>query len=198
MNLKYDKPPLEVTALAIDVTGSMAQTDWAPSRLGAAEDAAIEFIKRKRLIDAHDINTVVAYNTSARQVSAFGRHPVEVVNDIKGLTANGGTNITAGLKEALDLVVRCLPKQGDVILRIILLSDGEHNTGSGPREDGVLDRARHARVIIDTVLIGRDGERLLRDIAAATGGTFVQVSDFKTLLAHYQMLALKKTPTARP
>lgn len=183
---------VEITSVNIDRTASMKKSDFSPTRLAAAQEAAIEFVKRKRVLDARDINTIIAFNTAAQVISPFGRHPWEAMNDIKSLTADGNTNITAGLKLSLDAIMKEAKRLPQATRRIILLTDGEHNTGASPQDDGVLAALCKNGVIVDCVLIGDTGKRLLRDIAAQTGGEFVRVNDFQSLLDHYRQLALKK------
>ena len=184
--------PVEISALVIDRTKSMGQTDFKPSRLACAQQAAVEFIKRKRFVDIRDRTCVLGFNTSAEVVSPFGRHPLEAQRDLLGLTAQESTNITAALCLALDVVLREAKGQRTLTLRAVLLSDGEHNTGPSPVADGVLERLRKAGIVVDTVGIGHAGEDLLQAIAAATGGTFVRISDFNSLLGHYHRLAAKR------
>src|SRR3989337_3929912 len=93
--------PVEISALVTDRTNSMGQTDFKPSRLACAQQAAVEFIKRKRFVDIRDRTCVVAFNTSAEVVSGFGKHPVEVQRDLLALTARESTNITAALRLVL-------------------------------------------------------------------------------------------------
>ena len=195
---KHTVQTVEISAVDIDRTGSMKQGDIAPTRLAAAQAAAVEFVKRKRVLDARDVNTIVGFNTGAQIVSPFGRHPWEVTNDVRGLTANGGTSVTSGLRKSLDAIMQEAKRHPHATRRIILLTDGEHNTGPAPREDGVLAALRSNRVIVDCVLIGKNGEQLLREIAADTGGEFLRVSDFQTLLDHYRHLASKKAGAWRP
>src|SRR3990170_4277684 len=95
------KPPIEITALVIDKTGSMGEKDYPPSRLDAARAAALAFLKRKRVIDGRDRTAVVGFDERAFLVSAFGRHPVEVRTDLAALSAHGETSITAGLRLGL-------------------------------------------------------------------------------------------------
>ena len=183
---------VEITVPVIDKTGSMSATDFPPTRLECAKEAALEFIRRKRLLDVRDRTAVVAFEREARLVSVFGRHPYEAQGDVLGLAASGGTNITAGLRLALELILGEAKGQREPTLRCILLSDGQHNTGPSPVDDGVLNRMRKTGVIVDTVAIGPSGEHLLRAIAAQTGGTFARCRDFPALLARYRGLAAKK------
>lgn len=193
---KDTRKSLELSVLAIDTTGSMAQADFHPSRLGAAQEAAVAFIRRKRILDGRDRTAVVAFETDARLASAFGRHPFEAQGDVQALRPGGGTNVTAGLRKSLDLLRDEAKHTPGTTLRCVLLTDGEHNTGPDPLNDGVVDAMRKAGVIVDTVAIGA-GEALLIEIAKRTGGTFVRCGAFRDLLQQYERLAAKKQARGR-
>jgi len=187
---------VELSALAIDKTGSMAQADFPPSRLASAQEAAVAFIRRKRILDGRDRTAVVAFDTSATLASPFGRHPHEAQGDVQRLNASGGTNVTAGLRKSLELLIGEAKRTPGATLRCVLLTDGEHNSGAEPMADGVVDAMQRAGVIVDTVAIGH-GEALLMQIAKRTGGEFVRCTDFQSLLRKYEQLAAKKG-AARP
>jgi Mg-chelatase subunit ChlD len=187
-----EQEKIEVSAVVFDKTGSMSGTDLSPTRLEAAKEAALAFIRRKRILDGRDRTAVIAFNESARLCSAFGRHPHEAQGDVRTLTADGGTNITAGLQAALEAVTAEGKRLPSPTLRCVLLTDGEHNSGRSPIDDGVVDRMKRAGVIVDCVAIGGAGDALLKEIAKRTGGQFVRCVDFASLLRHYEDLAAKR------
>jgi Ca-activated chloride channel family protein len=191
-----EQEKIEVSAIVFDKTGSMSGTDLAPTRLEAAKEAAIAFIRRKRILDGRDRTTVIAFNESALVCSAFGRHPHEAHGDVRALTADGGTNITAGLQAALEAVTAEAKRLPSPTLRCVLLTDGEHNSGPSPMETGVVDAMKRAGVIVDCVAIGGAGDALLKEIAKRTGGQFVRCVDFASLLRHYEDLATKRAQSA--
>lgn len=194
LNRKADPKGVELSILPIDTSGSMAQADFPPSRLVSAQDAAVAFIRRKRILDGRDRTAVISFDTDATLASAFGRHPHEAQGDVQRLSVAGGTNVTAGLRKSLDLLLEEAKRTPRATLRCVLLTDGEHNTGTEPMADGVVEAMRRAGVIVDTVAIGH-GEALLIEIAKRTGGTFVRCGDFLSLLQHYERLAAKKAMT---
>jgi hypothetical protein len=78
-------------------------------------------------------------------------------------------------------------------LRVVALTDGEHNTGNSPLTDSVLNNLVKSRILVDTVLIGHTGEALLRELSARTGGQFVRCSDVAGLIRHYDQLAVSRS-----
>jgi Mg-chelatase subunit ChlD len=187
------KFPIEISELALDTTGSMANPDYPPTRLDAAREAALVFLKRKRVIDGRDRTGIVGFNEQAFQVSAFGRHPVEARADLAALNPDGNTSITAGLRMGLVLVHAEGKRFPGATLRCVLFSDGEHNHGPGPLEDGVVDDLERHGVIVDCVGIDQAGEGLLRQIAKRTGGLYVNCRNIQELIRRYEELAEKKT-----
>ncbi len=183
---------IELTVLLIDKTGSMAKGDFYPTRLGAAQEAALAFVRRKRILDGRDRTAVAAFCADASTVSAFGRHPFEVQGDIARLRTGGSTNITAGLELALSLLQKEWTHLPRAVRRCILLSDGEHNEGADPITAGTVKRLLQGEVVVDCIAIG-NGEELLRRIARETSGEFVRCSDFAQLLRRYEQMATKKT-----
>lgn len=192
-----NKSVIEVTGLVLDKTGSMSETDYPPSRLAAAKEAALAFIKRKPVIDGRDRTAVIGFDEDTYLVSPFGRHPVEARNDLAPVAPAGNTCITAGLRMAFDLVRLEGKRFPGATLRCLLLSDGEHNRGPGPLEDGIVSDLQRAGVIVDCVAIGGAGEKLLREVAARTGGEYVRCQDVKELIRRYDELAAKKSVSRR-
>ena len=97
------RPVPEIVVLAIDVSPSMEETDWSPSRLHGAQDAAVAFVMRKRQNCPRDWLGLVSYASNARVV--HGPLPVETGHEgmccaIRSLQTSCGTDIGAGLAEA--------------------------------------------------------------------------------------------------
>jgi uncharacterized protein YegL len=88
---------------------------------------------------------------------------------VQPIAPRGGTNITAGLEEAYQILraAEANPPQGVSFLRpvVLIYSDGGHNTGPHPR--AVADQIKQ---IADLVTIGFGGdadEALLRELATS-------------------------------
>jgi Ca-activated chloride channel family protein len=138
--------------LALDVSGSMRQRDILPSRLRAAQDAALSFIDRK--LSSNQIG-VVAFAGYAQLVQP----PTSDINDlrsaIKGLNIGRGTAIGGGILEALDTIAEqnsdVAPSSSGSSLGsevppvtggppeympdiVVLLTDGVYTTGPPPLE----------------------------------------------------------------
>lgn len=190
---------IESVVLLVDRSRSMASRDYPPNRIGAAVQAVQAFHDAKRHIDPRDRIAVMQFNTACTLVVGFGDCGLGLEHQLAIVRASGSTAIGEALAAGTEMLIHeGLPGS---VRRIVLLSDGSSN--SGPEPLHVLTRCQRERAIIDTVGIGsansadyRKGEPLLRELAAATGGTFVYCPDIARLVAQYRTLAAKKPPVA--
>lgn len=187
--------PVEAVVCVVDRSGSMSCDDFPPSRLAAALNAVVALMDAKRAIDIRDRVAVVAFNEAAQVVADFDTHRLTAIEQAQALTATGSTNIHAGLELALRLLEQENKRQPGMTLRIVLLSDGGHNTGPHPK--GLVPRLRRLGVIVDTVAIGTPrksdyDEALLRELAQESGGEFAVVKEVEALIRKYRDLAQKK------
>jgi hypothetical protein len=220
--IKSTFPSLEMTervVLLIDVSRSMSQTDYPPTRLEAAKQAALAFIDKKLGIDEADEIALVAFAARGRTVCSMervARHREQVQGRISRLKISyGGTKIASGLRRAaslleLQLGINADPKlkskasnKGDpkrpveYLRRIVLLSDGENLGGPDPLETA--NRLKRAGVVIDAIGIGERGEapgpgwgldeKTLQAIASP--GRYKYIRDTASLMFHFEGLAEK-------
>jgi Ca-activated chloride channel family protein len=205
--------------LAFDVSNSMAAEDIAPTRLGAAQSAAVDFVKAQP--DTVDIG-VVAFSQGAltTQLPTDDREPT--IAAINRLTVAGGTSLGQAILASLTVITGesvSLPdpsSSADAPLAdlgywpsatIVLLSDGE-DTG-GPDAVAAAELAATAGIHIETIGVGTvegaiievDGyqvatalnEELLAQVAETTTGSYHRAEDAQALGAIYQSLDLRIT-----
>ncbi len=149
--------PTDQTAiiLTIDVSRSMCSTDILPSRIEAAQTAALDFVQRQR---ASTQIGVVAFSGFAELVQPPTTDPELLQNAISSLMTGRRTAIGSGILQALDAIAEIdknvapafkdaangieptpVPQGAYVPDIIILLSDGASNAGPFP-----LDAAQQA------------------------------------------------------
>jgi Ca-activated chloride channel family protein len=203
--------------LAFDVSNSMAAKDVEPTRLAAAQAAAIAFVQAQP--DTVDIG-VVAFSQGALNTHLPTNAHEETTAAIKRLTVAGGTSLGHAILAALTAIVGqtvTLPDPSSDApppdlgywgsATIVLLSDGE-DTG-GPDAVAAAELAAAAGVHIDTVGVGTvegttievDGyelatalnEQLLTQIAETTRGAYHRAENAQALGAIYQSLDLRTT-----
>ncbi len=210
--------------LAIDVSGSMFAEDVAPNRMEATRQAVRSFVEKQPsgvkigIVSFTDFGALVAPPTRDREV---------VLDAIDRLRPQRGTNIGAGLEVALDAIyegidgerpgARTAPLPGVTPTpsaataapppaSIVLLSDGQSNTGPSPLD--VAQEAVAAGVRVYTVGIGtaagttleirgrrvftRLDEETLRRVADLTGGLYFSAADEAELQAVYDDLSRQR------
>lgn len=173
--------------LVMDVSGSMAATDIAPTRLAAAKRAAAEFVGE--VPEAFRVG-LVAYDSTARVLATPTTDHASVVAAIDGLVPGSGTATGDGIDLALDTIdasVAALdvPPPDGPVGSVVLLSDGATTTGM-PLEAATRDAAARG-VPVTTIAYGTDtgtvfaqgrmvsvpaDDDSMRDVAEATGGSF--------------------------
>jgi hypothetical protein len=170
--------------LCIDRSGSMAQGN--PSRMEFAKQAAKIFVDLTMLGDSL---AVTSFANAARtdfqltQIVQGGGHRLAAKNAINSLQPNGGTNIGGALSQSRDeLLSQPVPSCAQTIL---LLTDGQHNSGPDPLT--IVPSLIDNDIAVITIGIGVSiNASLLQQIACMTGGRFFQVAtaaDLPTLLS---------------
>jgi len=141
--------------LVLDVSGSMCQTDILPSRLEAAEAAAVMFVQSQK--GATQIG-LVAFSGFAELIQLPTSDPEVLETAIESLTTGRRTAIGSGILKALDAIAEidpnvapsvssastgieptAVPKGAYAPDIIVLLTDGVSNVGPSP-----LDAAQQA------------------------------------------------------
>jgi Ca-activated chloride channel family protein len=198
--------------LALDVSSSMLARDFTPDRIAAAKDVTAGFINDRQgdriglVIFARESFTQSPLTTDkATLLNLLARVRVGVVED--------GTAIGNGLATAVNRL-----RESDAASRvIILLTDGVNNAGQIAPVTAA-EIAQSLGVKVYTVGVGTRGnapypardawgntvmvsmpveidERILTDIAAATGGQYFRATDRGSLQAIYDQINTLETST---
>lgn len=153
--------------ISIDRSGSMA---------GQSIDLARQ--AGKLFVDLADVGQDIGVTSFASDATVnFALQ--EVISDatkqsardvIDTLSATGLTNIGGGLQVSLNQITAVAADRSDNEV-IVLLSDGQHNTGTAP--SSVLPSIIAENVTVHTVGLGAGADlALLQDVANSTGGIF--------------------------
>ena len=209
--------------LAFDVSTSMAATDLSPTRLEAAKAAARTFVSRQ---PASIRVGVVAFGESGIITQQPTTAQDEVLAAIERLSPQGGTAVGRGILTSLTAIagrpvlLDDSPSASDLEAAdvgyfgssaVVLLSDGENTAEPDPL--ALAELASTAGVRIHPIGIGSaegtvlevDGfqvataldERLLRQIAETTDGTYYGAADEKSLAQVYSAIELGWSTEAR-
>ncbi|MEW6573233.1 MAG: tetratricopeptide repeat protein [Bacillota bacterium] len=170
---------LTTTVIVCDVSDSMNeyQEDEGESKLESAKTAAIQMLQligeeNKEFGPKHEVG-LVTFSSSAALLLSSTTEISNAERVVEGISAGESTNIG----DALQLANAELQKSRAKKKIIVMLSDGETNTGLSPEEivDGPVNAAGQAGYTIFTVGFGDPGsldEDLLRKIAESTGGRY--------------------------
>ena len=165
----------------IDDSGSMSTSDRSDKRYTAL-DTLIGNMDESNMIGvvrfSSDVDSELApavLNDSHRQrVSSFLDSPAR----------GGGTDIQAGLERATELFAAS--RRSGRASAIILLSDG---ASASVDVTGLSEKLNKLDIDICTVALGSGADRnLLQDLADATGGIMLDVSDAEMLRVSYKLL----------
>jgi len=178
--------------LVIDDSGSMAATDYKPTRLEAAKHAAEILINSLKPKDNVGIVIFESGATTSCYLTPFKDRAIEKLHAIE--QREGKTAIGDGLSLAIDMATS-IPNKKKVI---ILLSDGVNNAGVVSPEEAVR-YAKANKIQVYTVGMGSESpvvigydffgnpqyaeldEKTLRYIAEETGGKYYKSVNKNTL-----------------
>ena len=186
--------------MAIDTSLSMEATDVDPSRLEAAQQAAIDFVDllppklNVGLITFNGAATIKVPPTTDRELLVAG---------ISDLTLGERTAIGEAIFASLE-AIGSVPADAEGTpppARIVLMSDG--STTDGRPNEVAAEAAVELGVPVSTIAFGTDSGTItipeeplpipvpvdrtaLRDIAEATGGTFYEAATAQQLEAVYE------------
>jgi uncharacterized protein YegL len=189
---------VEDIVLVIDISGSMRNKDYPPNRLEAAKQAASEFVHQKFGVDERDSVAVVSFGSQGQthcEMTNVGTARDKLLKTIEHLQVKGGTAMGRGLEEA----GKILSHSTALVQRIVLLSDGYHNTGKSPRP--IAKELKSNGVIIDTIGIGGKGavdEKTLCAVASTVDGKvrYRYIDSSRELVTYFSGLSAKVMPPA--
>jgi Ca-activated chloride channel family protein len=186
--------------LSIDISESMKALDFKPNRLGAAKKAAKEFIEKR----PNDRIGLVVYEGESYTACALTTDHDNLLKRLENLESGkleGGTAIGMGIATGINRL-RDSEAKSKVI---ILLTDGENNTGK-IHPITASGYAKEMGVRVYTVGVGTTGkvrmpggfpfgnshidskldEEMLKEIAENTGGNYYRAKNVKQLQSIYQ------------
>lgn len=166
--------------VTLDRSGSMAGSKMDTAKAGgrlfvdltrATDELGVSSYSSSASVD-YTINTMTDTNKTAAKAA------------INALSASGATNIGGGLQTSLNMITG----EGDPVSNevIILLSDGQHNTGTHP--DAVIPALKARGVVVYTIGIGDADAALMSSIAKQTGGSYYYAAGTAGLQAHFNAI----------
>jgi len=185
-----------VVILDIDVSPSMQETDYPPTRLEGAKRAVRRYLDTTARREPHTLVGIVDFHGQAESVSPprpVGAQRQELLHSLTRLHTGLGTNIGAGLQRAGRELARVPAPTGPTV---ILLTDGDSNQGPDPV--GVATRLKAQGIQLDIIGIGGSpaavNEPDLKRMASVIHGQrrywFIASAD--ELVARFEALALRE------
>lgn len=157
--------------LSMDVSGSMCSTDIAPTRLEAAEEAAIAFVQSQ---GSHTQIGLVAFSGFAAVVQPPTSDQTTLIDAIRSLTTGRRTAVGSGILAGIDAIADVDPDVAPSVQEgrpgaepppvpegayvpdiIVLLTDGASNAGPDPLD--AAQQARNRGVRVYTIGFGTAG-----------------------------------------
>lgn len=181
--------------LAVDGSGSMNASGFdfenevskgeRLSRFEIAQVIASEFIQKREM----DNLGVVFFGDFAFIASPI-TYEKEMVVEMLGYLTHGMAGQNTAIGEGIAMGVRALKHSKAKTKIIILLTDGEHNSGSISPKDA-LRLAQEGEIKVYTIGMGNKGEAdeaLLQEIAKQSGGEYFGATSAKELQAVYEKI----------
>ncbi len=177
--------------IVIDRSGSMLDEQ----RLVFAKQASGLFINALQVGDqvgvvsfADSASVMFPLTQIASQTTKNG-----AISAINSLVANGATGIGNGLSAALSQITAANPRSCDEV--IVLLTDGDHN--SGPEPSTVVPSIKAEGVAVLTVGVGASitasGQAVLQSVATQTGGKYFGLSSSLGLVSLFFQIWAEST-----
>lgn len=164
------------SVICIDRSGSMS------AALSLAKQGAKNFIN---LMEETDRAAITSYSSGASVNYSMNAmtdgNKTAAKSAIDSLGASGLTNIGGGLQVSLNQIIADGDPTSNEI--IVLLSDGQHNTGTSPAS--VLPAIKNRKVTVYTIGLGNVDAALMTQIASETGGTYLYASNASQLNSHF-------------
>lgn len=95
-----------------------------------------------------------------------------IVDDVE---KRGSTAIYSAILEAVRMLKKQFSEASPTDLRVLVLTDGQSNTGEGPEE--ALRAVNSVGAVVDAIIVGDRPDSNLRKIVSATGGECYQIRD---------------------
>ena len=176
-------------ALVLDISGSMTEPSGGGTRLAALQDAVNIFIDEISVSSPHTLLSLTTYSTTPTK-------EIELTNDyelirtkVDNFTANGLTAIGNALNVGSDSLASDPETRIYAAKTIILMTDGNHNTGPSPLTTVATAASRGHQVHTITFSNGAN-QALMRSVAHATsGGIHIHADDADDLAEAFREIA---------
>lgn len=146
------------------------------------------FVDTLQSTEMEEFVGLASYSSGATADLALTQDLARIPAAIRRMPVSGATSISAGMNAGRSLIARGAAREF-VERTMIVMTDGNHNTGAEPR--GVARVLAAEGVVIHTVTFGADADqRRMREIAAIGRGRFYHAATGAELREVYREIAL--------
>lgn len=165
------RTPKEAILVLIDTSSSMAENCYGSveiQKIHAVKQLFDNFATRTMAYDFYHVIGLVKFDSTVKTLHTFTETLEKFKEHVHTLTAAGRTLLYDALQHGL-LELEKVKKFPDCKLRILCLTDG-HDVGSSNQPDVVTANLIKSNIIVDSILLGKVENDILRGISNATGG----------------------------
>lgn len=177
--------------LAIDASGSMNSSGFSSGEEDELKNKSrfeiTKYIAKDFILKRESDNIGVVLFGDFAFIASPVTYEKDIVTDMLELLTQGMAGQNTAMGEAISIATRAFKHSKAKTKIVILLSDGEHNSGTVSPKDAV-EIAKERGIKIYTIAIGKKGEAdeaLLAKIAGDSGGHFYYAANSKELKAVY-------------
>lgn len=176
-------------ALVLDISGSMSEPSGPGTRLDALKLAVNIFLDEITVSSRTTNLSLVSYSTTPTKVLELTNDYASVRAQVNAFRPAGFTAIGNALTMGSDSLVNDPLARNFAFKTVILMTDGNHNTGPSPAVTVATPVARGQTVHTITFSAGAN-QPLMRNVAGATsGGIHLHADDAADLAAAFRAIA---------
>lgn len=173
-------------ALVLDVSGSMNNF----GRFAALKNALTVFLSELDALPQEEVVSLTVYSSNARRVQPMTSDLSLIQDAFDRETAGGTTAIGRALRAGLASIEEDPQSRPFAFKELILMTDGNHNTGINPLR--VAPEAVAAGVIVHTITFSSGANQgLMRQVAEDTGGSHLHADTDDQLTEVFREIALQ-------
>ena len=173
-------------SLVLDVSGSMR----APGRLTGLKNAVSVFLGELNASENEELVSLNMYSTDSTKLIPLTSELTSIGDTVSRFKAAGMTAVGLGLRDGIDSVLNDPEARPFAAKTVILMTDGNHNTGVSPTV--VANEASAAGVVVHTITFSRGAnQQLMQEVAQKTGGIHIHANNNQQLIDAFKTIALQ-------
>ncbi len=171
-------------ALVLDVSGSMGRG----GRFAALQNALDVFLRELNETPQNETVSLTVYSTTDRKIQTMTQDLTLIRDAFSGESPGGFTAIGLGLRTGLDSILNDAGSREFALKSIVLMTDGNHNTGVFP-DVVALDVAAEGVTLHTITFSGGANQTLMARCAEIGGGIHLHASNDAQLIEAFETIA---------